>query len=234
MKRQVVLLATLLLLSTLCWGATEKEKVVTRLQDAAEVLQSMVKAPDKGIPEEVLARARCIAVIPHEVKGGFVIGGAHGRGVATCRTKTGWSAPAFITISGGSWGAQIGLEGIDNVLLFMNQRGLDKLLSSKVQIGADVSAAAGPIGRHASAGTDWKMETEMLSYSRAKGVFAGATLNGAYVSQDTDAMKAMYGPNVTFQDVLTGKVPPPPEAREFLAVVQKVTKEAKTEKSSES
>jgi lipid-binding SYLF domain-containing protein len=228
MKKCIPLVA-ILLIASFCWAESEKDKAVKRLEDAAEVLQSMVKVPDKGIPEEVLAHAKCIAVIPHEIKGGFVVGAVHGRGVATCRTATGWSAPAFFSISGGSWGAQIGLAGIDNVLVFMNQRGMDKLLSSKFQIGGELSGAAGPIGRHASAGTDWKMETEILSYSRAKGVFAGATLNGAVVQPDADAMSAVYGANVTARQVLTGAVPPPPEAREFLRTVQTVAKKAAVE-----
>jgi SH3 domain-containing YSC84-like protein 1 len=224
-KKPVFALA-LLLVGNLAIAATEKEKAVERLQSASEVLQSTVNAPDKGIPEEVLAHARCIAVIPHQIKGGFVVGALHGRGVATCRTARGWSAPAFFSISGGSWGAQVGIEGIDNVLVFMNQRGAEKLLSSKFQIGGDLSGAAGPIGRHASAGVDWKMETEVLSYSRAKGVFAGATLNGAVVTPDADAMKAVYGETVTTRQVLTGAVPPPPEARDFLRTVATVAKKA--------
>jgi len=224
--RKRVLVLVLILTASICWAESEKEKAVKRMEDAAEVLQSMVKAPDKGIPEEILSHAKCIAVIPHEIKGGFVVGAVHGRGVATCRTNTGWSAPAFFSISGGSWGAQIGVEGIDNVLVFMNQRGVEKLLSSKFQIGGDLSAAAGPIGRHASAGVDWKMDTEILSYSRAKGIFAGATLNGAVVTPDADAMAAIYGPNVTTRDALTGRVPAPPQAREFLATVSRVANKA--------
>jgi lipid-binding SYLF domain-containing protein len=224
-----VLLIALLLIAGFCWADAEKEKAVKRLEDASEVLQSMVKAPDKGIPEEVLAHAKCIAVIPHEIKGGLVVGALHGRGVATCRTAKGWSAPAFFSISGGSWGAQIGIAGIDNVLVFMNERGMEKLLSSKFQIGGDLSGAAGPIGRHASAGTDWKMETEILSYSRAKGVFAGATLNGAVVQPDADAMRAIYAPNVTVRQVLTGAVPPPPEATAFLRTVETVAKKSVAE-----
>ena len=224
--KKIVLVLALLLVTSVGWAESEKEKAEKRLEDAADVLRSMVQAPDKGIPEEVLAHAKCIAVIPHEIKGGFIVGAAHGRGVATCRTNTGWSAPAFFSISGGSWGAQIGLEGVDNVLVFMNQKGVAKLLSSKFQIGGDLSAAAGPIGRHASAGTDWKMDTEILSYSRAKGAFAGATLNGAVVQPDADAMTALYGPKVTTRAVLTGAVPPPPEARAFLTTVARVARKS--------
>ncbi|HET6935669.1 MAG TPA: lipid-binding SYLF domain-containing protein [Candidatus Angelobacter sp.] len=211
---------------------TEKEKALKRLQAAAEVLESIAKAPDKGIPEEVLSHAKCIAVIPHEIKGGFIVGAVHGRGVATCRTTNGWSAPAYFAISGDSWGAQIGVAGIDNVLVFMNQEGMEKLLSSKFQIGGDLSAAAGPIGRHASAGVDWKMDTGILSYSRAKGIFAGATLNGAVITPDADAMEALYGVHITTREVLTGRVPPPASATLFLRTVARVAKKAAADSNS--
>ena len=219
-------------LASLVSAETEKEKAVKRLQSAAEILESIAKAPDKGIPEEVLSHAKCIAVIPHEIKGGFIVGAVHGRGVATCRTTHGWSAPAYFSISGGSWGAQIGLEGIDNVLVFMNQEGMEKLLSSKFQIGGDLSAAAGPIGRHASVGVDWKMDTGILSYSRAKGIFAGATLNGAVITPDADAMEALYGGHITTREALTGRVPPPPAATRFLRTVARVAKKAAVESNS--
>ena len=166
-------------------------------------------APDKGIPEEVLDHAKCVAVVPHMVKGGFVFGAEGGKGVATCRTANGWSAPAFFTVEGGSWGLQIGVEGIDLVMIFQNDKGMEHLLNSKFKIGADASAAAGPVGRHASADTDWKMNAEILTYSRAKGAFAGLTLNGAVVRTDEDSMRAVYGPDVTERAVLSGKVPRP-------------------------
>jgi lipid-binding SYLF domain-containing protein len=142
------------------WAASGAEDSIERLQLSSDTLQAMISAADKGIPEEVLNNAKCIVVIPHLVKGGFVIGGEHGRGVATCRTKEGWSAPAFVSIGGGSWGLQIGVEGVDLVMLVMNDHGLQHLLSSKFQVGADASASAGPVGRHASAGTDRKMDSE--------------------------------------------------------------------------
>jgi lipid-binding SYLF domain-containing protein len=139
---------------------------------STETLHAMINTPDKGIPEEVLNDAKCIVVVPNLVKGGFVFGAEHGRGIATCRTHEGWSAPAFVSIGGGSWGLQIGVEGVDLVMLVMNDHGLQHLLSSKFQVGGDASASAGPVGRHASAGTDWKMNTEILTYSRSHGVFA--------------------------------------------------------------
>ncbi len=144
---------------------------------AATVLHEVMAAPDKGIPEEVMEHAKCVAVVPHMIKGGFVFGAEGGRGVATCRTEHGWSAPAFFAITGGSWGLQIGVEGVDLVMIIQNDQGMKHLLASKFQIGADASAAAGPVGRHASADTDWKMNAEILTYSRAKGVFAGLTLS---------------------------------------------------------
>jgi lipid-binding SYLF domain-containing protein len=160
------------------------------------------------------------------VKGGFIFGGKHGKGVATCRTADGWSAPAFITISGGSWGLQIGLEGVDLIMIIQNEKGMQKLLDSNFKIGADASAAAGPVGRHASAGTDWKMDTEILTYSRAKGAFAGLTLEGASVRQDSDSRKAIYGRKVTTRALLLGKVPAPAVTHPFLAEIRKAKAQA--------
>jgi lipid-binding SYLF domain-containing protein len=154
------------------------------------------------------------------VKGGFIIGAQHGRGVATCRTDKGWSAPAFFVATGGSWGAQVGVEGIDLVMLFMTNEGAEKLLSAKWKIGADAGIAAGPYGRDASANTDWKANTAILTYSRAKGAFIGATLNGVNVHADMDAIRSLYGHNVSFRDILTGKVAPPRAAHPFLAQVR--------------
>jgi SH3 domain-containing YSC84-like protein 1 len=176
--------------------------------------------PDKGIPEEVLEHAKCIAVVPHMVKGGFVFGGKGGKGVATCRTSNGWSAPAFITISGGNWGLQIGLEAVDLVMIIQNEKGMQKLLESNFHLGADASAAAGPVGRHAEAGTDWKLDAEILTYSRAKGAFAGLTLEGASIRQDNDSRHAIYGPKVTTRALLLGKVTPPAVVEPFLAEVR--------------
>ncbi len=178
-----------------------------------------MSTPDKGIPEEVLDGAKCIAVVPHLIKGGFVFGAEHGRGVATCRTATGWSAPSFFTMTGGSWGAQIGVEGIDLVMVIMNEKGMQHLLDSKFKIGADASASAGPVGRHASAGTDWKLNSEILTYSRSKGAFIGVTLDGTAISQDDDSIQKVYGKDLTPRQLLTGKVPPPPSTAKFLAEV---------------
>ena len=224
MKKTILTIA-LLGMSTLAW-ADSKEAAADRLEHAGAVLHEVMAAPDKGIPEEVLDHAKCIAVVPHMVKGGFVFGAEGGKGVATCRTANGWSAPAFFTIGGGSWGLQIGVEGIDLVMIIQNDHGMQHLLSSKFQIGGDASAAAGPVGRHASADTDWKLNTEILTYSRAKGIFAGLTLNGQVVSRDDDAMDAMYGAGVSTRSVLHGDVPPPPAAMGFLHAVHAAKEQA--------
>ncbi len=179
----------------------------------------IMAAPDRGIPEEVLEHAKCVAVVPHMLKGGFVFGGENGRGVATCRTAKGWSAPAFFAITGGSWGLQIGVEGVDLVMIIQNERGMQQLLNSKFSLGADASASAGPVGRHASANTDWKMETEILTYSRAKGIFAGLTLDGAVIRRDDDSMRAIYR-HATTRSVLTGEVAIPEGAQSFLQAVR--------------
>ena len=219
MKKLLVLLAILSL--GLMAFADEKEDDIDRLDAAAKVLNQIMTTPDKGIPNEVLEGAKCVAVVPHLIKGGFVFGAKHGRGVATCRTSDGnWSAPSFFTVTGGSWGAQIGVEGVDLVMMVMNDKGMQQLLNSKFQIGGDASAAAGPVGRHASAGTDWKLNTEILTYSRAKGIFAGISLEGAAVTQDNNAIQALYGKELTPRAILTGTVPPPAAAEQFLATVR--------------
>src|ERR1700732_2197108 len=225
MKKIVSLVISLLMMSliglvgTLAWAGSAQEDTVDRMQKSVDVLQSIMATPDKGTPEEVLTGSKCILVVPNLIKGGFIIGGKRGRGVASCRTATGWSAPAFISVGGGSWGLQIGAEGVDLVMLVMNDKGLQHLLSSKFQLSGEGSAAAGPVGRHASAGTDWKMNAELLTYSRSKGAFAGLTLEGAVVEQDADSTTAIYGRDVGFRNVLTGHVKPPAVAAPFMAAV---------------
>lgn len=226
MNKKLMVLGTMLGVATLGWSDTKKEDATDRLDNAAKVLHEVMAAPDKGIPQEVMEHAKCVAVVPHMVKGGFVVGAEGGKGVATCHTEHGWSAPAFFTVAGGSWGLQIGVEGVDLVMIFQNEKGMERLLNSKFQVGGDASAAAGPVGRHASADTDWKMNAEILTYSRAKGAFAGLTLNGAVVKEDRDSMNAVYGPDVTQRAVLMGKVQPPAEAHAFLAAVSGAKTEA--------
>jgi SH3 domain-containing YSC84-like protein 1 len=237
-RRFLVWFSLLGLLGSLAWAGSGREESIERLQKSAHVLQAIMDAPDKGIPEEVLDSAKCIVVVPHLIKGGFIVGAKHGRGVASCRTSGGWSAPAFISVGGGSWGLQIGAEGVDLVMLVMNNAGLEHLLSSKFQLSGEGSAAAGPVGRHASAGTDWKLNTEMLTYSRSKGAFAGLTLEGAVVEQDADSTVAVYGKDIPFRQVLTGGVAPPASAVSFMAALASTSKkatvhEAKEEKKDE-
>lgn len=206
---------------------SDRAEVLNRLNEAGKNLEQLISAPDDAIPENVLANAKCVAIVPDMVKGGFVIGGQHGRGVATCRTPgKGWSAPAFFTITGGSWGAQIGAESVDLTMLVMDDRGMNDLLSANWQIGAGASVAAGPVGRQASAATDYKLESSVLTYSRTKGLFAGLTLNGANVRQDNDSTTAFYGKNYDFRTLLTGKVPAPPQANTFLASVRQNFRES--------
>jgi len=218
--KKLMFLFAMLSLGTLCWAGSAREDATDRLDNATKVLHEIMGTPDNGIPEEVLEHAKCLAVVPHMVKAGFIFGGKGGKGVATCRTADGWSAPAFITISGGNWGLQIGVEAVDLVMIIQNEKGMQKLLSSNFQLGADASAAAGPVGRHASAGTDWKMDTEILTYSRAKGAFAGLTLEGASIRQDNDSRHAMYGSKVTTRALLLGQVRAPSFAQPFLAEVR--------------
>src|SRR5580658_742035 len=195
MKKTIslLLISLLGLVGTYAFAGSDREETVERMQKSVDVLQSIMSTPDKGIPDEVLSNAKCILVVPDLIKGGFIIGAKHGRGVASCRTPEGWSAPAFVSVGGGSWGLQIGVEGVDLVMLVMNDHGFQHLLSSKFQIGGDASASAGPVGRHASADTDWKLNSEILTYSRSKGLFAGITLDGAVVEQDADSTRAIYG-----------------------------------------
>jgi lipid-binding SYLF domain-containing protein len=219
MKKLVALVAVLSLTS-IGWAGTDREATVDRLDHAGAVLHEIMSAPDKGIPEEVLEHARCVAVVPHMIKGGFVFGAENGRGVATCRTANGWSAPAFFAITGGSWGLQIGVEGVDLVMIIQNERGMQHLISSNFQLGGDASAAAGPVGRHASADTDWKLNTEVLTYSRARGAFAGLTLTGAAIRRDDDSTEAIYGRDVSTSRILKGEVAVPAVAASFIDAVR--------------
>jgi SH3 domain-containing YSC84-like protein 1 len=202
------------------------ETAAQRAQSAATVLEEIMATPDKGIPVEILSSAKCVAVVPSLLKAGFVVGGAHGRGMATCRTPNGWSAPAPFTITGGSFGLQIGGQAVDLVMMIMNDRGMQALLSSKFKIGADASAAAGPVGRHVEGSTDWKLRAEVLTYSRARGLFAGITLNGNVIRQDDDSTGELYGRFVPFRTILTGAVPTPAASEPFVAGVRKAVGEA--------
>ena len=220
MMKKLASILVVLVFATCAWAGQTREDVDGRLDHAAKVMQQIMSTPDKGIPDEVLDHAQCVAIVPDLLKGGFVFGAEHGRGVATCRTANGWSAPAFFSITGGSWGLQIGVEGIDLIMVFMDRQGANQMLSSKFELGADASASAGPVGRHASADTDWKMNTKVLTYSRSKGVFAGLTLNGARIAPDEDSTKAFYGHVVSTRKILDGNIPVPPAAKSFVASVR--------------
>jgi len=205
---------------------TSDNKSVDRVKSAATVLNEIQSAPDTGIPQEVLGSAECVAVVPSMLKGGFVFGARYGRGVASCRTPKGWSAPAFFAIEGGSFGLQIGGEAVDLVMLVMNQEGVRNLLSSKFKLGADASVAAGPVGRHAAADTDWKMRAQVLGYSRARGAFAGLELSGAVINQDKDSTREFYGRMVPFKTSLSGEIEAPGTAYPFLSTLAKWAKTA--------
>jgi lipid-binding SYLF domain-containing protein len=229
----VLLMSAMGMVGTLVWAGSARQDSVARLDSAVDVLHAIMATPDKGIPEEVMSNAECILVVPNMIKGGFIFGGKHGRGVATCRTAGGWSAPAFVSIGGGSAGFQIGLEGVDLVMLIMNDQGFQHLLSSKFELTGEGSVAAGPVGRHASAGTDWKMNTEVLTYSRSKGVFAGLTLEGAVVQQDNDSTRAIYGKHMMFRNILSGKVSTPRSAEAFIKAVSNAGQQANIAEASE-
>ena len=215
------------LFATFAWAGSAREDSVARLQSSVDVLHSIMATPDKGIPEEVLSNAKCMVVVPDLIKGGFIFGGKHGRGIASCRTASGWSAPAFVSVGGGSWGLQIGVEGVDLVMLVMNDQGFQHLLSSKFALTGEGSVAAGPVGRHASAGTDWKMNTQVLTYSRSRGAFAGITLEGAVIQQDDDSTRAIYGKHMMFRKILSGKVSTPESAEAFVKAVSNAGQQAR-------
>jgi lipid-binding SYLF domain-containing protein len=218
--KNLMFLFAMLSLGTLCWAGSERRDAVERLNNAARVLDEIMSAPDQRIPDEIMEKAKCVAVIPHLMKGGLVFGAEHGKGVATCRTAEGWSAPAFIKIAGGSWGTQIGVEAVDLVMVIKSEKGMQKLLSSKFEIGRDASVAVGPVGRRSSESTDVKLNVMILTYSRAQGAFLGATFTGALVRADNRSRRAMYGPRVTTRAALLGHVAPPAAAEPFLDAVR--------------
>jgi len=222
----LLLMSGIGLVGTLAWAGSDRENTVERMQKSVDVLQSIMSTPDKGIPEEVLNGAKCVVIVPDMLKAGFIFGGKHGRGVASCRTPEGWSAPAFVSVGGGSWGLQIGVEGIDLVMLVMNDRGLQHLLSTKFELTGEGSVAAGPVGRHTSAGTDILMNTEVLTYSRSKGIFGGLTLEGAVVEQDNDSTRAIYGHHMTFRNILSGHASTPAAGEAFVKAVSEAGHQA--------
>src|ERR1700691_3684623 len=227
-KLFLALTAMALIFTSLTWAEDKEETdIAKRIDNSAHVLTEIMQTPDKAIPDSIMHDAKCIAVIPSMVKIAVGFGGNHGKGVATCRTENGWSAPAPITITGGSWGLQLGGQAVDLVMIVTNDEGMQHLLSSKFKLGADASAAAGPVGRDAAADTDWKMRAEVLTYSRARGIFAGIDLNGAAVTQDKDETRILYGTFVPFGEILSGKVQPPGASAPFLTAVKRYSIQAR-------
>ena len=212
-----------LIMPAVSFASSDKEDDVNRAQRAATVFQEIMNAPD-SIPQDVLNKAQCIAIIPGDKKFAFIFGADYGRGLAVCRTENGWSAPLYLAVEGGSFGYQIGGSSTDLILLFMNDHALHSLLSDKFKLGGDSSVAAGPVGRQASATTDLKLTAEILSYSRSKGIFAGVSLIGTVVQADKSGDEAMYGVEVTRHDVLDGTVHAPESVLPLLQVLGKYSK----------
>jgi len=212
----------------------EQAQIIERLRNSGTDLKQLMNTPDNAIPQEVLADAKCIAVVPDMVKGGFVFGANHGRGVASCRTGNGWSQPAFFAITGGTWGAQIGLESVDLVMVFLGDAGAKELLNSQFKLGAEAGVAAGPLGREAQASTDWKMKNKILVYSRTKGLFAGIDLSGAAVKPDEDSTRSYYGEPVPADRTLTGLGPKNANSNLFLTDVREAFHESNVRKEKES
>jgi lipid-binding SYLF domain-containing protein len=216
MLKRILAVTILIGIASLTAVASDRDDDVNRTQKAAQVFKEIMNTPDQGIPSNLLESAKCIAIIPGDKKFAFVFGGSYGRGLATCRTGHGWSAPMFVAIDSGSVGYQIGGSSTDIVMLFMNDHALQSLMSDKFKVGADASVAAGPVGRNAAGGTDLKLNAEILSYSRSKGIFAGVSLDGAVMQADKSGDKAMYGDDVNRHEILDGKVAVPASARELV------------------
>jgi SH3 domain-containing YSC84-like protein 1 len=221
MKKILATLCVAGALSFNAFAASSRATIDERLENAKSTLDQIMGTPDKSIPNSILQQATCVGVIPGLKKAAFVVGGEYGRGVVTCRTGHGWSAPSFISLAGGSFGFQIGGQSTDLVLVAVNDKGFQDLLKSKFKIGGDAAASAGPVGRNAQASTDWKLNAELLTWSRSKGLFAGIDLNGAVIQQSDDDTVAFYGAEHTTQQVLKGNVPVPDDAKPFVRTVAK-------------
>lgn len=221
--KKLLLLTVVLGLAASGFATGDDNKAADRVKSASTILEEIQSAPDTGIPDEVMGSAQCVAVVPSMLKAGFVFGARYGRGVASCRTVKGWSDPAFFTVEGGSFGLQIGGQAVDLIMLIMNNRGMENLLNSKFKLGADASVAAGPVGRHAAADTDWRMRAQVLSYSRARGIFAGLELNGAAVKLDRESTREFYGHMQPFSSTLQ-TVSSPQAAYPFLQSLAKWAK----------
>jgi SH3 domain-containing YSC84-like protein 1 len=221
MKKTVVALLALVALTTCALASERREADLDRIQTASTVLSQIMSAPDRAIPDSIMSGAKCIAIMPSMLKASFVFGANYGKGVATCRTETGWSAPAFFKLTGGSFGFQAGGQASDLVLIIRTDDGMQHLLQSKFKLGADASAAAGPVGRDAQAMTDLTLRAQVLTYSRSRGLFLGVSLRGGVINQDQADTQAFYGKDWTYFSVLNGKVPPPKDADILLKTVEK-------------
>ena len=200
-------------------AATDTQKLHDRIDAATAVVHELMGTPDKGVPQWVAAKATCVAVVPGYKKGAFVVGGQYGQGLATCRTRHGWSAPVFMQITGASFGFQIGGQSTDLVLVGTNHKAMDDMLKEKVKLGGDIAASAGPVGRNSQASISALANAEFLTYSRSKGLFAGLDLTGDYINQNKEDTEAFYGKDIHYAEILSGKVPTPPAARRFVATV---------------
>jgi lipid-binding SYLF domain-containing protein len=216
MKKTIASVCLCFVLMCTASAASSREDLQARINAAKVVLDQIMGANDATIPLNILQQATCVGVVPGLIKGAFVVGAQYGQGVVTCRTGHGWSGPVFIRMAGGSFGFQIGGQSTDLILVAVNERGFQDLLKNKFKIGADASAAAGPVGRNGTAATDWKMNAELLSYSRNKGVFLGVDLDGTSVSQNSEDTELYYGQPQKFETVLKGSVDVPPGAVDFV------------------
>ena len=230
LKRQLISLTSALILLMTCSFAkdeSDREKLRVRLDKAGTILNEITSAPDKDVPQEILAHAQCVGVIPTMMKAGFGIVGEYGQGVVTCRSGKGWSAPAFYRLGGGTFGVQIGGQAVDVVMLFMNDHGVESLMAHKIKLGADASASAGPVGRTAAADTNIAMHSEILTYSRSRGLFAGVSLKGSWFEQNGGDTRTFYGRDINFRNILNGSVRPPSGSEQFISAVRKDFGEAK-------
>jgi lipid-binding SYLF domain-containing protein len=214
-----VLCGMAMCMSVVSARAQDDSKLTDRMDAATSVIDEVMSVPDKAIPQSILSSAHCVVVIPSYKKAAFAVGAQYGQGVATCRTPRGWSAPVFVQLAGGSFGFQIGGQATDLILVAMNHTGLEDMLKNKFKLGADAAASAGPVGRNAQAGTDWKLNAEFLTWSRSKGLFAGIDLDGTVLSQNQDFTRQEYGHDVPYEEILHGDVPTPENARRFVGTV---------------
>jgi SH3 domain-containing YSC84-like protein 1 len=210
MKKLIALICLSGAVTMSAFAAADQATLDNRVKAATDVIRQIMMVPDKAIPDKIAQQATCIAVIPGMKKGAFIFGAEYGRGIVTCRTGHGWSAPVFITLGGGSFGLQLGGQSTDVVLVAMNDKGFQDLLKSKFKIGGDAAAAAGPVGRNTQASTDILLKAELLTYSRSRGLFAGIDLTGTSVTQSSDDTKTYYGSDYTFEQILKGNAPPSP------------------------